>query len=40
LQVLDLFAKVVAAAVTLSQQEKKNSADVQQKRENFTCVQR
>jgi len=34
------YAQVVAAAATLPQQEKNNSADVQRKRENFALVQR
>jgi hypothetical protein len=40
LQALDRGAQVVAAAATLSQQVKNNSADVKQKRVNFTRVQR
>jgi hypothetical protein len=39
-QVLDRGVQIVVAAATLSQQEKNNSADVQRKRENFTCVRR
>jgi hypothetical protein len=39
-QVLDRGAQVFSAAATLPQKEKGNSAEVPQKRANFTRVQR